>query len=630
MIASAERERRQDSCSRVVGSDSPLESFKRIVRHARTMSERAMARSVVARQRFSRLFALGDRKSPISWSPALVIGSEDNELPISLAPLTYSRDGKSLPAKIQMSTRGNLCLPFDSTDEWHASEGLVLPPSLSESNSGEFGTGDQILPVSWQSLHHDISLLDETIEPSVIILTDAPQLAQRPGMLVDAIYTLRTRFPTSLLWTVGIGGPDNCALLAWMGVDLFDLSRSRHASSLGVLLTEDGPRPVEASLDEDCTMISQLAAWKAALAETRSAIREGSLRELAERQSLSSPRSVERLRRHDAKMSSLSGGESGLSRIKGQDFPLRCHSYTSRNDALIVDWQRRIAESHSPPVHQTEILLLLPCSAKKPYRLSASHRRFRNSITSNRVHEVMVTAPLGLVPRELEDIWPAGNYDIPVTGEWDLDELTTIREMINKFAIRNGYSRIINHSGIHLEVEGIDIIDTRQGESAGNSESLTRLENEVSRAAKEYKLSSPKESIHRLNKLCALSLFQHGTDEWLAGCKVEGRPPIYTIKKDRTQLARWNPRIGRFSFSKASLPLLHESGKFPIVNLVDNFDWKGDLFSTNIKSKNGEIRAGDEVLVYQNDTLIGSARAEAAGWEWPEGPGRLAKAQHRL
>ncbi len=630
MIASEERERRQDSCSRVAGRDSPLESFKRIVRHARTMSEKAMARSVVARQRFSRLFALGDRKSPISWSPALVIGSEDNELPISLAPLSYSRDGKSLPAKIQMSTRGNLCLPFDSTDVWHASEGLVLPPSLSESNSGEFGTGDQILPVSWQSLHHDISLLDETVEPSVIILTDAPQLAQRPGMLVDAIYTLRTRFPTSLLWTVGIGGPDNCALLAWMGVDLFDLSRSRHASSLGVLLTEDGPRPVEDSLDEDCTMSSQLAAWKAALAETRSAIREGSLRELAERQSLSSPRSVERLRRHDAKMSGLSGGESGLTRIKGQDFPLRCHSYTSRNDALIIDWQRRITESHSPPIHQTEILLLLPCSAKKPYRLSASHRRFRNSITSNRVHEVMVTAPLGLVPRELEDIWPAGNYDIPVTGEWDLDELTTIREMIHKFAIRNGYSRIINHSGIHLEVEGIDIIDTRQGESAGNSESLTRLENEVGRAAQEYKLSSPKESIHRLNKLCALSLFQHGTAEWLSGCKVEGRPPIYTIKKDRTQLARWNPRIGRFSFSKACLPLLHESGKFPIVNLVDNFDWKGDLFSTNIKSKNGEIRVGDEVLVYQNGKLIGSARAEAAGWEWPEGPGRLAKAQHRL
>ncbi|MBT4346838.1 MAG: hypothetical protein HOD67_04695, partial [Euryarchaeota archaeon] len=237
------------------------------------MSERPMARSVVARQRFSRLFALGDRKSPISWSPGLVIAPEDKELAISIAPLTYSRDGTSLPAKIQMSTRGNLCLPFDSIEEWYANEGLILPPSLSESNSGEFGTGDQILPVSWQSLHHDISLLEETIEPSVIILTDAPQLAQRPGMLVDAIYTLRTRFPTSLLWAVGIGGPDNCALLAWMGVDLFDLARSRYASSLGVLLTENGPRPVEDSLDEDCSMTSQVAAWKTALAATRSAIR---------------------------------------------------------------------------------------------------------------------------------------------------------------------------------------------------------------------------------------------------------------------------------------------------------------------------------------------------------------------
>ena len=47
-------------------------------------------------------------------------------------------------------------------------------------------------------------------------------------------------------------------------------------------------------------------------------------------------------------------------------------------------------------------------------------------------------------------------------------------------------------------------------------------------------------------------------------------------------------------------------------------------------SVNGSIRIGDEVLVYQNGELIGSARAEAAGWEWPNGPSRLARAQHRL
>ena len=44
----------------------------------------------------------------------------------------------------------------------------------------------------------------------------------------------------------------------------------------------------------------------------------------------------------------------------------------------------------------------------------------------------------------------------------------------------------------------------------------------------------------------------------------------------------------------------------------------------------GSIRIGDEVLVYQSNELIGSARAEAASWEWPNGPSRLARAQHRL
>jgi hypothetical protein len=38
----------------------------------------------------------------------------------------------------------------------------------------------------------------------------------------------------------------------------------------------------------------------------------------------------------------------------------------------------------------------------------------------------------------------------------------------------------------------------------------------------------------------------------------------------------------------------------------------------------------DEVLVMQDGGLVGSARAEAPGWEWPDGPGRLARAQHRL
>ena len=594
------------------------------------MDERPLARSVVARHRFGRLFSLGDRNSPASWSPALILSSDDENLSFSLAPFEFSRDSSSLPAKLSIKTRTNLTLPFDGLDLWEATEGLVLPPSLVESNSGEFAAGGEILPISWQSLHHDLSLNNKDLVPSIIILTDAPQLANQKGLLSEALFILRTRFPSSLIWTPGIGGPDNCAILTWMGVDLFDLARSRHASSLGVILSESGPREVEESIDEDSSMSSQIIAWKNSLAATRSAIRQGNLRELVEKQAISSPRSVERLRIHDARMSSLDGSISGLSRVKGQFHELRCHSYSSRDDPLIQDWRQRVSLDHTPPEHQSKVLVLLPCSATKPYRLSSSHKRFSRSITSNAVHEVIVTAPLGLVPRELEDIWPAGNYDIPVTGDWDSDELIVIRKMISEYTSRNNYLRIINHSGIEITSESLEIIDTRKGLTAGSTEALENLNQIIEQSVEDFNLIYVKESKHRLGKLRALSRFQHGTDKWLDGTGIQGRPPIFTIRKNGTQLALWNPRLGRFSFTKACLPLLEESGEFPEAHLMPGFDWRGDLFSSNVIDFKGSIRIGDEILVYQDNLLIGSARAEAAGWEWPDGPSRLARAQHRL
>lgn len=594
------------------------------------MVERPLARGVDSRMRFSRIFSLGDRKKPTSWTPAIILNEEDPSLPISLAPFISYRDSTCLPATISITTRGKFCYPFDSVDTWSSVEGLTLPPSLVDSNSGKLSVGDEILLVSWQSLHHDKSLLNEEIEPSIVILVDSPQLVQTQGMLVDALDSIRVRFPSSLIWTPGIGGPDNCALLSWLGVDLFDLSRSRSTASLNILLTPLGPREVEDSTDEMADMASQCEEWKKSISATRAAIRDGSLRELAEKQSLSSPRSVERLRIHDKKISNQQGERSGLSRILGNKARLRCNSFTSRSDPLIQDWHKRISFDHTPPSHQTKVLVLLPCSASKPYRLSQSHQRFSKSINSRSVHEVMVTAPLGLVPRELEDIWPASNYDIPVTGEWDIDELRIIKEMFFNLVSRVGYSRIINHSGVDFGECEIEIIDTRKDFSAGSNEALSMLNDEINRVVEDLKLPKIKESTHRLEKLKSLSRFQHGSDLWLDDSKVEGRPPIFTIKKDGIQLAQWNPRSGRFAFSKSCLKILAKHDTLPRIFLHQNHSWKGDLFSTNVSSISGEIRRGDEVLVFQNDELIGSARAEAPGWEWPNGPGRLGKAQHRL
>ena len=595
--------------------------------------ERPLARSVAARWCFARIFSLGDRASPSSWTPGLVVSANDPEIPLRFSAFRIERESSTIPAKMSMEVLGDLCLPFGKPEIWNAEEGLILPSSLVESDSGQNSIGSQLFPVSWQSLHHDEKLLENSLEPSIVTLIDAPQLAERPGKLVEALDAIRRRFPTSLIWTPGIGGPDNCALLSWMGVDLFDFSRSQEAVARGVILTEDGPREPESTAGEVSDLQTQLEAWERALGATRSAIREGTIRQLAERQALSSPRSVERLRRHDSIMSekaSIDAGSAGLASVVKEGTRLLCHSYSSRDDPLIQNWRRRVSQLHTPPNHQNNVMVLLPCSAKKPYRLSQSHRRFQRAIPTRGVNQVMVTAPLGLVPRELEDFWPAAHYDIPVTGDWDIDELQVIREMVRSYATRNEFELVINHSGIDIEIPAIHVIDTRQGESAGSQNSLNNLQEAIEVASKEYRLKNPKESIHRLEKLKSASRFQHGTDDWLEGTKVSGRPPIFRIEKERIQIALWNPRSGRFSFSKAALPILDACNALPRVELISNFEWRGDIFSTNVKNADRNIRTGDELLVFQDGTLVGSARAEASEWEWPNGPGRLAKAKHRL
>ena len=595
--------------------------------------ERPLARSVAARGRFARIFALGDRTSPSSWTPGLIVSANDPEISLRFSAFRIERESSTIPAKMSMEVLGDLCLPFGKPEIWNAEEGLILPSSLVESDSGHKSIGSQLLPVSWQSLNHDEKLLEDSLEPSIVALIDAPQLAERPGKLVEALDAIRRRFPTSLIWTPGIGGPDNCALLSWMGVDLFDFSRSQEAVARGVILTEDGPREPELTAGEVSDLQTQLEAWERALGATRSAIREGTIRQLAERQALSSPRSVERLRRHDsimAEKASVEAGSAALESVVKEGTRLLCHSYSSRDDPLIQNWRRRVSQLHTPPNHQSKVMVLLPCSAKKPYRLSQSHRRFQRAIPTRGVNQVMVTAPLGLVPRELEDFWPAAHYDIPVTGDWDIDELQVIREMVRSYATRNEFELVINHSGIDIEIPKLHVIDTRQGDSAGSQNSLNNLQEAIEYASKEYRLQNPKESIHRLEKLKSASRFQHGTDDWLEGTKVSGRPPIFRIERERTQIALWNPRSGRFSFSKAALPILDACNALPRVELISNFDWRGDIFSTNVAKADRNIRTGDEILVFQDGTLVGSARAEASEWEWPNGPGRLAKAKHRL
>ena len=102
------------------------------------------------------------------------------------------------------------------------------------------------------------------------------------------------------------------------------------------------------------------------------------------------------------------------------------------------------------------VLLILPCSARKPYFKSSSHKRFFNTLREldNHLafHVVSVTSPLGLVPRELEFCYPAAHYDIAVTGNWNASEVEMLRAQLAKLNPKQHYAKAIVHAGSSSEI----------------------------------------------------------------------------------------------------------------------------------------------------------------------------------
>ena len=590
-----------------------FKSFKTRLCNAHIMA--GLGRTVLARNRLSRLWGLGDRAAPASMTPGLVISAETTD--VIWAPFSVESDG-GIPRNIVLNSRSAFA-PWESDKngpKMSASIGHVLPPSLDEADAGEVASKGQLLPVSWQSMNHDADLLNSDLNPHVVVLTDALQLANRPGKLVEAIYTIKHRFPGALLWAPGIGGPDNCAVYSWFGVDLFDTTRSDHAEAHGAVLTWTGPRH---RLDSE----PEIDHWQHALSQVRASMVQNNLRELAQAQSLNSPRLVEHLRFFDKL---LAKKEGVLSQVVEKGTQLRIHNFEAHCDPVITDWVDFMKNDYKKPTGVDDLLILLPCSARKPYSASRSHKSFRRAINHNAGHEVIVTSPLGLVPRDLEEVWPAGHYDIPVTGDWSIDELERVTSMIDALLENNDYRAIINHSGIDLDVS-IPVIDTRNGHSSTKHEALESLGNAVSDNIRKKRRTGEQINLDNFRSVARL---HHQNDSWLDGVQVRGRFPRWKILKDGEQIGMWAPERGGFSISKVGIRIMDNCSSLKRISIKPDIKWKGDINLANLESYDKSIRSGEDVLVMQGSQCVGSARASAPAWEWTGTPGRLAKMHQRL
>ncbi|WP_400203451.1 DUF5591 domain-containing protein [Methanomethylophilus alvi] len=466
------------------------------------------------------------------------------------------------------------------------------------------------LPVSGDEIVPDDS--------EVVVVPNAFDVKGDFRRMVDQVMKARkTAGFGRVLVMLGIAEPANLALLSYMGVDVVDDSFCRAAGMNGVSLIPEG----NVASDEDCSEdnVSELDREAAKVARF---IGAGRLRELVDQRSFSSADEVAALRIFDAEGY---GYQEECCSTTGCRFS--CNTVQALRRPDIARYQKVLSERYVVPSHK-KVLLLLPCSAKKPYHTSKTHKLFASAIHTashdTLVHEVIVTSPLGIVPRELDAMYPANSYDIPVTGEWKCEEKATIRRMLKELLEKGHYEKVVCHLGEDAElVEGLcdGMVETVVGDPV-SPKSLENLDKALRDATKG--MEPVDYLVDRREAIRSVLSFQFGKD--VADAIMDentygiGKFPYWKVfredpenRQKKTQLCMMSPERGMFSLTMDGAEIIAGMGR-NIVEMQD-FELKGSLFAVGVDKADHGLRIGDEAIVVCGGKVRGVGVAAMCGAE---------------
>jgi len=271
-------------------------------------------------------------------------------------------------------------------------------------------------------------------------------------------------------------------------------------------------------------------------------------------------------------------------------------------------FRKRVSERYTP-VKGIRTVIILPCSAKKPYSLSKSHEKFRKVIKSvgeGLIQEAILSSPLGLVPRELELVYPAAHYDIPVTGDWDNEEIEIASaSLLNYLEKLDKETVVIAHlDGGYKEaclrasdLSGREIIFTEiHGNVAGN-ESLSSLK----KVLEEYADLSGSRQVRDTDLFKKIADYQFGIG---AGEKLI--PNYADIKRDRKGnvkillrrevVASFDRVYGLLTLTLRGAESLSTHGYW--VEFDGDTLSGSNLLAPGVKDADSQIRPQDSVMIY--------------------------------
>jgi len=477
---------------------------------------------------------------------------------------------------------------------------------------------------------------------------------------------LRSALPASWL-SIALGKivPSMVPFLFYTGFDIIDSGYSIEAAVTGTRLWRNDSEQIEQGAphrfcscihcvsfsDESNSKLIEtlqnhnLDIYNEVLSESIHAMNTGELRWLVESMTHVSPSHASFLRQVDKQSYSFL---EEFTPTSGADVvPLI--GPESYNSPVVRRYREYLEARYTPPSGK-EIVLLLPCSAKKPYSDSKSHRRFLETIESalgrtvGSVAQVILTSPLGVVPRELERVFPAANYDIPVTGDWDAEETelgaAALIHYLNKI---DSASTVVAHvSGGYLGIVksaeskvSQSIIYTTPETSATSWESRQALHETLVDLKNVLQLKdTPPRQLEEIVRATADFQFGSGAGDMLVpeNAKLGGKPYRQIVCRiEKEQVCSFIASSGSISLTLSGAKLLTPLNRY-WVRLDAPQVKGGSIFAVGIKKADSKIRPGDEVIILNNEEeVIAVGKSEMSGREMCElTRGRAVSIRHKM
>jgi len=474
------------------------------------------------------------------------------------------------------------------------------------------------------------------------VLGAAADLIGNQRAFTSSIIRVRDEIPyDSALYTPAIATSYNLALLIYAGVDIIDYTQAIISAYQDKYFTRTGSIPLrnlrelpcrcQACTDHTPQSILALprrergelleehnrAKMDEELSLTRQLIRAGRLREYIEGACRVEPWQTASLQHLDAQHTYL---EKRAPIIRAAR--LNACTGESLDRVEVQRFAERVQDRYTPP--ELDILLLLPCSARKPYSTSPSHRKIRRKLArlTSYIHEVIITSPLGIVPRELELTYPAAHYDTPVTGNWNCDEHNFAVKCLSNYLTQHHYKTIIAHvSGAYKEIckEVSEKISQPIKFTANNdpttNDSLDKLRKEIESTLKP---ETPRRNIEEAKKdmMRAIADYQFGkgTGKQLLPDEttIKAPYPKHQAHHGREHLATLVPQYGTLALTIHGAKRIAELNQYTVK--IDEFTPKGTILAPGVTYADPLIRTGDEVLV-TNKKIFAVGRSRMTGEE---------------